>query len=281
MAKAKDLTGMRFGRLTVIERAENDKRNHAMWICQCDCGNITRPIRSSHLRDGSIQSCGCLQKEVASDTTKKLWQDEEYRQMKIDKTKKQWENEEFRQMHRDIMRDITKKLWQDEEFRQMRSDITRKQSKERWQDEEYRNKLSGENRYNWQGGITPISMYLRGLNREWFDKCKQECNYTCQLTGKQGQLHTHHLYAFSFIVLDAHNTHNIEIKEQVKDYTDEELKLLEDYVADWHKDNSNAVVLSEEAHKLFHSIYGKGNNTPEQYEEFRQRYLNGEFVDLI
>ena len=156
----------------------------------------------------------------------------------------------------------------------MMSENASKQLKAQWKDEETKWK------FNYKGGITPISAHLR-LNKEWFVKSKQEANYTCQLTGKHGGLHTHHLYAFSSIVMDAHNAYNIEIKQQVKDYTEEELKLLEEYVAEWHKDTSNAVVLSEEAHMLFHNLYGRGDNTPEQYEEFKQRYLDGEFEGLI
>lgn len=34
-----DLTGRRFGRLTVVERVENDKTRHIRWKCNCDCGN--------------------------------------------------------------------------------------------------------------------------------------------------------------------------------------------------------------------------------------------------
>lgn len=33
-----DLTGQRFGRLVVIERAENDSGGHTRWTCKCDCG---------------------------------------------------------------------------------------------------------------------------------------------------------------------------------------------------------------------------------------------------
>lgn len=61
MAKAIDLTGQKFGRLTVLERTEN-KGIQVCWKCQCDCENITTTT-SYHLRHGHTQSCGCLQKE--------------------------------------------------------------------------------------------------------------------------------------------------------------------------------------------------------------------------
>lgn len=51
-----DLTGQRFGRLVVVERAETK------WLCKCDCGN-TKAVLGGHLRSGDIKSCGCLQNE--------------------------------------------------------------------------------------------------------------------------------------------------------------------------------------------------------------------------
>lgn len=58
MAKAIDLTGQTFGRLTVRERAGSDTRNGgAMWLCECSCGGFTK-VRSSELRS-SRRSCGC------------------------------------------------------------------------------------------------------------------------------------------------------------------------------------------------------------------------------
>ena len=50
-------TGNRYGRLVVIERAEN-KGKDTCWKCKCDCGNETI-VRGTNLRDGSILSCGC------------------------------------------------------------------------------------------------------------------------------------------------------------------------------------------------------------------------------
>lgn len=56
-----DLTGKRFGRLTVIKRGENVV-NRPGWICKCDCGK-TILVAGGHLRDGHTQSCGCRQRD--------------------------------------------------------------------------------------------------------------------------------------------------------------------------------------------------------------------------
>jgi hypothetical protein len=52
-----DLTGQRFGRLVVINRAPN-ANGKAQWRCVCDCGGATIVLGRS-LRSGATQSCGC------------------------------------------------------------------------------------------------------------------------------------------------------------------------------------------------------------------------------
>ena len=49
-----DLTGQRFGRLTVLSWSTGSK-----WICNCDCGNLTH-VFTYQLTSGSCRSCGCL-----------------------------------------------------------------------------------------------------------------------------------------------------------------------------------------------------------------------------
>ena len=63
MSRLNDLTGKRFGRLTVIERAENlPNRTNAMWHCVCDCGT-EKNCRGAHLTREKILSCGCQGRE--------------------------------------------------------------------------------------------------------------------------------------------------------------------------------------------------------------------------
>lgn len=56
-----DLSGQRFGRLTVIERT-GSLRGSALWLCQCSCGGITY-VSSRDLRSKNTQSCGCIHSE--------------------------------------------------------------------------------------------------------------------------------------------------------------------------------------------------------------------------
>lgn len=88
MSKLKDLTGEKFGRLTVLKRYGSNKKGQAMWMCECECGNINI-VNGSNLRTGHVMSCGCLNKELAKERfirhnlrhTKiyNVWRDMKYR----------------------------------------------------------------------------------------------------------------------------------------------------------------------------------------------------------
>ncbi len=58
-----DLTGQRFGRLTVLEFVPNDKPS-SYWKCKCDCGN-TSIVWCGNLKNGTTKSCGCWNRERA------------------------------------------------------------------------------------------------------------------------------------------------------------------------------------------------------------------------
>jgi len=72
MVKVKeDLTGRVFGRLTVVQQVEDyvsPKGAHMpRWLCECSCENHNKTLVVGYrLKNGTTQSCGCLQKERAS-----------------------------------------------------------------------------------------------------------------------------------------------------------------------------------------------------------------------
>lgn len=58
-----DLTGQRFGRLTVI-RYDHAEHDGAHWLCKCDCGT-EKVIAGYLLRNGATKSCGCLKSDAS------------------------------------------------------------------------------------------------------------------------------------------------------------------------------------------------------------------------
>lgn len=56
--KYKDLTGLRLGKLTVLEPTEERNRGAVVWKCRCDCGNVIT-VESRRLKPGAVYSCGC------------------------------------------------------------------------------------------------------------------------------------------------------------------------------------------------------------------------------
>jgi len=70
-----DMTGRKFGRLTVIEiqgfiPRSGHGRGDSMWLCSCNCGNKLIVMGKS-LRSGNTQSCGCLRLERLSEAVSK------------------------------------------------------------------------------------------------------------------------------------------------------------------------------------------------------------------
>lgn len=62
-----DLTGQRFGKLTVLERAEDrvtkSGKKLVAWLCKCDCGKKC-VIKSTNLKSGNTRSCGCIARKI-------------------------------------------------------------------------------------------------------------------------------------------------------------------------------------------------------------------------
>jgi DNA-directed RNA polymerase subunit RPC12/RpoP len=135
--------------------------------------------------------------------------------------------------------------------------------------------FSAEKNPLWKGGVSNLTQYFRGLLKDWKKEQLKNKNYKCELTGNGGELIIHHRFSFHKIV-------EITLKElslsnlKIKYYSTEKMKLVTDKFLLLHEKLSSPIVLSKGIHNLYHQIYGF-DNTPEQFEEFKARYLKGEF----
>lgn len=72
MSRIIDLTGQKFGRLTVIERGPDyvkpSGKHEIKWHCRCECGNEI-DVLGENLKRGVSRSCGCYRKETTRSRT--------------------------------------------------------------------------------------------------------------------------------------------------------------------------------------------------------------------
>lgn len=128
-------------------------------------------------------------------------------------------------------------------------------------------KNSGENAWNWKGGISPLTMHLRCCITQWKNDSKRASNYKCVISGEKFK-HIHHIYGFDLILRETLEIEKLELKPTFSDYTADELRRLENTCSDLHKKYGLGVALSESEHTLFHQKYGYGENNPSQWAEF-------------
>lgn len=63
MSKAIDLSGEKFGRLTVLKRIGSTDNKKSLFLCKCECGNEVKVI-GGNLTSGTTTSCGCYKIEL-------------------------------------------------------------------------------------------------------------------------------------------------------------------------------------------------------------------------
>lgn len=64
-----DLTGMKFGRLTVLFQVASSKSHGSRWKCRCDCGKEVA-VKGENLRRGATKSCGCYRREFTGEKSR-------------------------------------------------------------------------------------------------------------------------------------------------------------------------------------------------------------------
>lgn len=125
-----------------------------------------------------------------------------------------------------------------------------------------------------------LSEYVRRNNIEWKIQSMINCVYKCVLTGNRFD-DIHHIYGLNLILNETLDELNIMIRESMDDYTDEELRDILEVFRIKQSEYPLGVCLCKEAHTLFHNIYGYGNNTQTQWDEFVENFNNGKYNEYF
>lgn len=115
-----------------------------------------------------------------------------------------------------------------------------------------------------------LSQYLRANTKWWIQKSKDACGNVCIFSGSNN-FDVHHLYSVSSIIKDVLSELKIEAKK-FDDYSEEELSLILNKYENILNTTPLGVCLRRDIHREFHSIFGYGHNTPEQFKEFKHIY---------
>ena len=241
MGGLKDLTGMRFGKLIVIERKGSNKYGRALWLCKCDCGN--EKIQSSRdLLGGHATSCGCSKKERIKDLTFEDLIGQRFGRLIVIRQEGRTKNKQVKWLckcdcgNEAVVTTSHLKLGHIKSCGCLLKETTIERNKKR----------IGENSPRWNSELTDKDREGRrkqqGYN-EWSYKVKEKADFICNICGqKHGDIVSHHLESYN---------------------SNKNLRL----------DVNNGVCLCDKCHKEFHHIYGYGNNTKQQYIEFKENKL--------
>lgn len=131
--------------------------------------------------------------------------------------------------------------------------------------------LKGENNWNYKGGESELIDYLRKSLKDWKVNIMKKYNNKCYLTSSSRDCVIHHIKSFNTIVSETLKELNLPLYRKINNYSNDELKSIINLFLKKHT-LENGVLLQRKTHNKFHSLYGKGNNTKEQFNDFIIKY---------
>lgn len=117
-------------------------------------------------------------------------------------------------------------------------------------------------------GYSDVYAYIRSCLAPWRDNYRQECGFTCRLSGSNSNIVVHHIRGFGLILAEAMDNIDFPLYEKVSEYSQSQLNDLFDEYMQLQTSYNQYICITEPIHKQFHRIYGYGNNTLEQWNEF-------------
>lgn len=106
---------------------------------------------------------------------------------------------------------------------------------------------------------------------EWKKASSQRCNYKCFITGMAFD-DIHHLYSRNAIIRDVCQEHNIPEDIDINNSSQEEKDAFLQLYWEEEAKHPLGICLVKSIHKQFHDMYGYGDNTVQQFQDFVQRF---------
>jgi hypothetical protein len=104
--------------------------------------------------------------------------------------------------------------------------------------------------------------------------------FKCGLTGLEFD-EIHHLTPFRDIVEEMFEVLQLDIRQTIGEYNEDELALIQDKLTRLHNFYGLGVPLCKTLHKLFHDTYGYTNATPSDFQDFESNYFHGKYDDIL
>jgi hypothetical protein len=139
-------------------------------------------------------------------------------------------------------------------------------------------KVSGENAYQWKGGVSPLQTYVRDKLTDWKYKSFDECKRGCILTGYRRNLVIHHKNKnFKDILNETLVILDLELHDKINRYSVNQLGDIVNKCSKLHFQYGYGLVLRKEIHELYHRYYSRKDNNEIEFEDFRNKYVEGKF----
>lgn len=110
--------------------------------------------------------------------------------------------------------------------------------------------------------------YVRQRIVPWRNNIRKSRGYVCEVSGKKSNIVVHHTRGFNLLLEECIDILDFPLYEDFGLYTQEQLDNFVKTFLEIQEYYGSYICITEDIHKQFHSVYGYGNNTQEQWDEF-------------